>query len=74
MDYVYFSRFLEADKQYDESVAQFDKSLSMDKSHTDIYKDISDVYVKERDFPMAIESYKYYLGGMKGDPDISDLF
>ena len=42
MDYVYFARLLEADKQYDEAVAQFDKALSMDKSHTEIYKDISD--------------------------------
>ena len=74
LDYVYFARLLEADKQYDEAVAQFDKALAMDKSHTEIYKDISDVYEKERDFPKAIEAYKNYLGGMKGDPDISDLF
>ena len=74
LDYVYFARLLEADKQYDEAVAQFDKALSMDKSHTEIYKDISDVYEKERDFPKAIEAYKNYLGGMKSDPDISDLF
>ena len=45
----------------------------MDKSHTEIYKDISDVYEKERDFPKAIEAYKNYLGGMKSDPDISCL-
>ena len=34
LDYVYFARLLEADKQYDEAVAQFDKALAMDKSHT----------------------------------------
>ena len=33
----------------------------MDKSHTEIYKDISDVYEKKRDFPKAIEAYKNYL-------------
>ena len=27
LDYVYFARLLEADKQYDEAVAQFDKAL-----------------------------------------------
>ena len=38
--------------------SQFNKALSMDKSHTEIYKDISDVYEKKRDFPKAIEAYK----------------
>lgn len=37
----------------------------MDKSHTEIYKDISDVYEKKRDFPKAIEAYKNYLDEMK---------
>lgn len=74
LDYVYFARLLEADKQYEEAVAQFDKALSMDQSHAEIYKDISDVYEKEHDFPKAIEAYKSYLNGMKSDPDISDLF
>ena len=74
LDYVYFARLLEADKQYDEAVAQFSKALTMDRSHTEIFKDISDVYEKERDFPKAIESYKSYLDGLKGEPDISDLF
>ena len=46
----------------------------MDKSHTEIYKDISDVYEKKRDFPKAIEAYKNYLDEMKSSPDISDLF
>ena len=32
LDYVYFARLLEADKQYDEAVAQFDKALAMDLS------------------------------------------
>lgn len=67
LDYVYFARLLEADKQYEEAVVQFNKALSMDKSHTEIYKDISDVYEKKRDFPKAIEE-------MKSSPDISDLF
>lgn len=61
LDYVYFARLLEADKQYEEAVVQFNKALSMDKSHTEIYKDISDVYEKKRDFPKAIEAYKNYL-------------
>lgn len=74
LDYVYFARLLEADKQYDEALAQFSKALTMDRSHTEIFKDISDVYEKERDFPKAIESYKSYLDGLKGEPDISDLF
>ena len=74
LDYIYFARLLEADKQYEEAVAQFDKALSMDQSHTEIYKEISDVYEKERDFPKAIEAYKNYLDGMKNSPDISDLF
>ena len=74
LDYVYFARLLEADKQYEEAVVQFNKALSMDKSHTEIYKDISDVYEKKRDFPKAIEAYKNYLDEMKSSPDISDLF
>ena len=74
LDYIYFARLLEADKQYEEAVAQFDKALSMDQLHTEIYKEISDVYEKERDFPKAIEAYKNYLDGMKNSPDISDLF
>ena len=28
LDYVYFARLLEADKQYDEAVAQFDKAVA----------------------------------------------
>ncbi len=52
-------RLLEADKQYEEEWYNLTKALSMDKSHTEIYKDISDVYEKERDFPRkAIEAYK----------------
>ncbi|WP_455664841.1 tetratricopeptide repeat protein [Phocaeicola sp.] len=74
LDYVYFARLLEADKQYDEAIAQFHKALAMDQSHTEIYKDLSDVYEKKRDFPKAIEAYRNYLGGLKGEPDISDLF
>ena len=62
LDYVYFARLLEADKQYDEAVAQFDKALSMDKSHTEIYKDISDVYEKERDFPKANRGLQKLFG------------
>lgn len=74
LDYVYFVCLLEVDKQYDEVVVQFDKVLVMDKLYMEIYKDIFDVYEKECDFLKVIEVYKNYLGGMKGDLDISDLF
>lgn len=74
LDYVYFARLLQADKQYDEALAQFDKALSVDRSHTDIYKEISAVYEKKHDYPGAIEAYRQYWEGMKDTSDVSDLF
>lgn len=74
LDYVYFARLLEADKQYEEAIAQFQKALAVDASHIEIYKDISGVYEQQKDFAKAIETYKSYLGSLKGEPEVSDLF
>lgn len=75
LDYVYFARLLAATKQYDEAIAQFNKALSLDKEHhSDIYKQIAEIYENKQDYPNAIAAYRDYFDAAGDSPDVSDLF
>lgn len=74
LDYVYWARLLAADKQYDEAASRLRQALEADDTHTEIYKELSDVYEQARDYPRAIEAYKTFLEGEGDAPDVSDLF
>ncbi|MDR1543103.1 MAG: tetratricopeptide repeat protein [Prevotellaceae bacterium] len=60
-DYIYNARLLNAKGLKDEAVAQYEKALQIDTANTEIYKELSNVYYLNRQYPQAIENYKKFI-------------
>ncbi len=74
LDYVYYGRLLASTNKYDEALTQYQKAITMDEQHPDLYKEMSGIYEKKRDFSNAISYYKKYIDGLEGKEDPSELF
>jgi len=71
LDYIYYGRLLDKNKQPDQAIDAFKKALELDDSKVEIYKEIAIAYGKNYD--EAINYYKLYF---EKDPEapLIDLF
>lgn len=67
LDYRYYGALLTALQKYDQAVAEYGKALEKDKTQTDLWREISDVYELKNDYAQAIASYRKYYDSLNQD-------
>lgn len=60
-DYLYYGRLLNKAKQYDQAADALQKAIKESSSHTEIYKDLAEVYSNSENNAEAIKAYTQYI-------------
>lgn len=73
LDYIYFGRLLDKNKQPELAVESYKKALEKDNTKTDVYKEIATAYNNQKNYVEAVNYYKEYIDK---DPDATliDIF
>lgn len=67
LDYRYYGALLNELKEYDEAIIQYGKALEMDKTQTDLWREISNAYECKNDYAHAIAAYREYYDALDQD-------
>lgn len=65
LDYRYHGALLSALKKYDQAVAEYAKALEKDNTQIELWREISDAYEQNNDYPQSIAAYRKYYDALK---------
>jgi tetratricopeptide (TPR) repeat protein len=74
LDYWFYGQALRDNDQIALAVPQFEKSIQLDSTRTDIWKDISEGYGKLKKYSLAINSYAKYFNALKDESKTYDVY
>ena len=73
LDYRYYGQALRNSKQIALATEQYKKALTYDNSKVELWKDISDMYNENNNYPNAIDAYTTYLSSLSEDAKTADV-
>lgn len=73
LDYRYYGQALRDSKQIALATEQYTKALTYDTTKVELWKDISDMYNENNDYPNAITAYNKYLNSLADDAKTADI-
>jgi len=74
LDYRYYGQALRDKDSIYLAIPQFEKALKLDSTRTELWKDISDMYGKKKDYSKSVVAYSKYLNALKEDKKTSDVY
>ncbi|KAA6333873.1 Beta-barrel assembly-enhancing protease [termite gut metagenome] len=72
LDYLYYGHLLNAVKNYDAAIAQYQKAMELD-STKNLWHEISEAYERIGDYKLAIDAYKKYSDQLSDDMRTLDI-
>lgn len=73
LDYLYYGHLLNALKQYDDAVEQYQKAMQADPGKVNLWREVSETYENKGDYAQAVESYKKYCNSLPPDKQNANL-
>lgn len=73
-DYLYYGRLLNKAKQYDQAADALQKAIKESSSHTEIYKDLAEVYSNSENNAEAIKAYTQYIEALGEESEAADYY
>lgn len=73
LDYMYAGHLQEQMKEYGKATESYQKALALDKSKTDLWRNVSDCYENLNDYNNAISAYEKYYSSLKEENQTPDL-
>lgn len=73
-DYLYYGRLLNKAKQYDQAAEALREAIKENPSHTEIYKDLAEVYNNNDNHTEAIKAYTQYIEALGMDSEAADFY
>lgn len=73
-DYLYYGRLLNKAKQYDKAAEALQKAIKENPSHSEIYKDLAEVYSNSENNTEAITAYRQYIEAMGESAEAADYY
>lgn len=72
-DYMYNGRLLSEQNKYTEAIASYEKAVKLDSTKVELWKEISDLYDKQRDAVNSVNTYEKYYTSLPAEKKSSDL-
>ena len=74
LDYRYYGQALRDNNQINLAIPQYEKALQIDSIKTDLWKDISEMYSKQKKYNKAIVSYVKYFSVLKDENKTYEIY
>ena len=73
-DYLYYGRLLNKAKQYDKAAKALLKAIKENPAHTEVYKDLAEVYSNSEKDSEAINAYTQYIESLGKESEAADYY
>ena len=73
-DYLYYGRLLNKAQQYDKATEALQKVIKENPSHTEVYKDLAEVYSNSENDSDAINAYTLYIESLGKESEAADYY
>lgn len=74
LDYYYAAKYNEKINELEPAIEYYKKALAVDSTQATAYKELSDVYGRNQQAELGLETYKKYLEVIGDKADLSDKF
>ncbi len=73
-DYVTYGDILTKKEKYNEALAQYEKAFALDTTRTEILKNMSDTYERNKDYVNAIGSYERFMAASEDNQKTANYY
>jgi len=74
LDHRYYGQAFRDEDSISLAISEYDKALQLDSTKTDLWRDISDMYSKRRNYAKSIDAFAKYFSSLKDETKTYDIY